>query len=246
MEPVTHRPGRRHACSTAPTSTRTRSSPSSSSSASSAPASASSSSTTGARSPAGTCRPTRSSSPGRNFGCGSIARARAVGAAGLRLPGGRRPELRRHLLLQLHEDRAAAGRAARGGRARADGRPGEAEVDLEALEVRFDGRAVPFEIDAETPPPAAQRASTTSRSRSSRTTRSTPTSATASAPGPGHHGAVIAVAPSAHGRRPARRRAVADATAAGSTDAPSARAAEPARVCEARAPGAAGPRSRRR
>jgi 3-isopropylmalate/(R)-2-methylmalate dehydratase small subunit len=27
---------------------------------------------------------------------------------------------------------------------------GEAEVDLEALEVRFDGRAVPFEIDAET------------------------------------------------------------------------------------------------
>jgi 3-isopropylmalate/(R)-2-methylmalate dehydratase small subunit len=27
---------------------------------------------------------------------------------------------------------------------------GEAEVDLEALEVRFDGRAVPFELDAET------------------------------------------------------------------------------------------------
>ena len=27
---------------------------------------------------------------------------------------------------------------------------GEAEIDLEALEVRFDGRAVPFEIDAET------------------------------------------------------------------------------------------------
>jgi 3-isopropylmalate/(R)-2-methylmalate dehydratase small subunit len=26
---------------------------------------------------------------------------------------------------------------------------GEAEVDLEALEVRFDGRAVPFELDAE-------------------------------------------------------------------------------------------------
>ena len=43
---------------------------------------------------------------------------------------------------------------------------GEAEVDLEALEVRFDGRAVPFELDAETPPPPAQRASTTSRSRS--------------------------------------------------------------------------------
>ena len=27
---------------------------------------------------------------------------------------------------------------------------GEAEVDLEALEVRFDGRAVPFELNAET------------------------------------------------------------------------------------------------
>ena len=26
---------------------------------------------------------------------------------------------------------------------------GSAEVDLEALEVRFDGRAVPFELDAE-------------------------------------------------------------------------------------------------
>ena len=26
---------------------------------------------------------------------------------------------------------------------------GEGEVDLEALEVRFDGRAVPFELDAE-------------------------------------------------------------------------------------------------
>ena len=26
---------------------------------------------------------------------------------------------------------------------------GEAEVDLEALEVRFDGRAVPFELDPE-------------------------------------------------------------------------------------------------
>ena len=35
---------------------------------------------------------------------------------------------------------------------------GSAEVDLEALEVRFDGRAVPFELDAETPPPAAERA----------------------------------------------------------------------------------------
>ena len=35
-------------------------------------------------------------------------RARAVGARGLRLPGDHRAELRRHLPLQLHEDRAAA------------------------------------------------------------------------------------------------------------------------------------------
>ena len=75
-------------------------------------------------------------------------RARPVGAAGLRLPGDRRVVLRRHLLLQLHEDRPAAGRAAGGGRP-ALMEAGEAEVDLEALEVRFDGRAVPFELDEE-------------------------------------------------------------------------------------------------
>ena len=38
-------------------------------------------------------------------------RARPVGARGLRLPGHHRAELRRHLPLQLHEDRAAAGRS---------------------------------------------------------------------------------------------------------------------------------------
>ena len=41
-------------------------------------------------------------------------RACPVGARGLRLPRGRRAELRGHLLLQLHEDRAAAGRAGGG------------------------------------------------------------------------------------------------------------------------------------
>ena len=45
-------------------------------------------------------------------------RARAVGAGGLRLPGDHRPELRRHLPLQLHEDRPAAGRVRRRRRAR--------------------------------------------------------------------------------------------------------------------------------
>ena len=51
-------------------------------------------------------------------------RARAVGARGLRLPGDHRAELRRHLPLELHEDRAAAGRADRRGSARAIARGG--------------------------------------------------------------------------------------------------------------------------
>ena len=66
---------------------------------------------------------------GRNFGCGSSPRARAVGARGLRLPRRHRVVVRRHLQVQLHQDRPAA-RAAdrrrvqggRGGRQRA-GRP---------------------------------------------------------------------------------------------------------------------------
>ena len=67
------------ATSTAPTSTPTRSCPSSSSSGSSAPASASSCSTTGPRSPAGTCRPTRSSSPARTSAAAPRASTRRGG-----------------------------------------------------------------------------------------------------------------------------------------------------------------------
>ena len=51
---------------------------------------------------------------GRNFGCGSSPRARALGAAGLRLRGDHRALVRGHLLRQLHEDRAAAGDPRRG------------------------------------------------------------------------------------------------------------------------------------
>ena len=40
-----------------------------------------------------------------------LARARPLGAGGLRLRGDRRAVLRRHLLLQLHQDRPAAGRS---------------------------------------------------------------------------------------------------------------------------------------
>ena len=60
---------------------------------------------------------------GRELRLRLLARARAVGPAGLRLPGDRRAELRRHLLLELHEDRPAAGRAAERGLPRARARP---------------------------------------------------------------------------------------------------------------------------
>ena len=76
-------------------------------------------------------------------------RARAVGARGLRLQRRRRPSFADIffsnctkcglLPVVLPEEEVRALMQA-----------GEAEVDLEALEVRFDGRAVPFELHAET------------------------------------------------------------------------------------------------
>ena len=48
----------------------------------------------------------------RTSAAAPAASTRPWALRGLRLPGDRRAELRRHLLLQLHEDRAAAGRAA--------------------------------------------------------------------------------------------------------------------------------------
>ncbi len=85
------------------------------------------------------------------------ARARAVGAAGLRLPGDRRVLVRGHLLLELHEDRPAAGRAARGrgqgadGGGRGRGRPGGARRALRGPRRAVRARRRP-------PPPAAERA----------------------------------------------------------------------------------------
>ena len=150
------------ACSTAPTSTPTRSCPSSSSSGSSGPASASSSSTTGRRSPAGTCRANPILVAGPNFGCGS-SREHAPWAlqdygfqaivapsfADIFFSNCTKIGL---LPVVLPEEEVRALMAA-----------GEAEVDLEALEVRFGGRAVPVRARRRAPPAAARRASTTSR-----------------------------------------------------------------------------------
>ena len=75
-------------------------------------------------------------------------RACSMGARGLRLSGDHRAELRRHLPLQLHEDRAAAGRAP-GEACEAIAQAGEAQVDLRAQEVRWPGGCARFEIDPE-------------------------------------------------------------------------------------------------
>ena len=76
-------------------------------------------------------------------------RARAVGAGGLRLPGDHRPELRRHLPLQLHEDRAAAGRARRGRRARRSAEPARRRSTSPPRRSRWPGGTARFEIDPE-------------------------------------------------------------------------------------------------
>ena len=76
-----------------------------------------------------------------------VARARAVGARGLRLQGRHLAALRRHLLLQLPEDRAAAGAAARGGRPRADGGRRRPRSTSRRSRSASTARTVPFEIE---------------------------------------------------------------------------------------------------
>ena len=108
----------------------------------------SSCSTTGRRSPAGTCPRTRSSPPGRTSAaapaastrrgrCRTTASARSCRRAS---PTSSSPTARRS---------GCSRSCCRTADVRALMAAGEAEVDLEALEVRFDGRAVPFALDAE-------------------------------------------------------------------------------------------------
>ena len=86
---------------------------------------------------------------GENFGCGSSREHAPWALEDYGFQAIVAPSLRRHLLLQLHQDRAAAGRA-RARRTAARWRtPGTGEIDLDAQEVRFDGREVAFEIDHE-------------------------------------------------------------------------------------------------
>ena len=100
-----------------------------------------------------------------NFGCGSVARACAVGAAGLRLPRHHRAQLRRHLLQQLFQERPAADRAGCAQRSIACSSEAEARrgyrltVDLEQQTVttpdghgiQFRGRRIPQALPAERP-----------------------------------------------------------------------------------------------
>ena len=114
-------------------------------------------------------------------------RARALGARGLRLPRGHRAELRRHLPLELHEDRAAAGRARAGRGAGAWPPPAHAEVDLAAQEVRWTGRRRArraFDIDREVKHRLLNGLDDIALTLQQRRARSPPTSATASARGP--------------------------------------------------------------
>ena len=88
---------------------------------------------------------------GRNFGSGSVPRARALGAAGLRLRGDHRPQLLGHLQRQLHMigllpvelDEADV-------RELLDRAPDQATIDLAAQTVTLpSGREVAFAIDDE-------------------------------------------------------------------------------------------------
>ena len=110
-----------------------------------------------------------------------IARARAMGARGLRLQGDRGRELRRHLLLQLHQDRPAAGRA--GGRGRAERSCRPARPRSTSRRARCASTGAPCRSSSTTTRASGcSKDSTTSRSRCSARRPSRPTSRAASGP----------------------------------------------------------------
>ena len=75
-----------------------------------------------------------------------VARARGLGAPGLRLRGRDRALVRRHLRRELGADRPAHGRSARGAGARARRRRRELTVDLETRRSPPDGRTIRLRV----------------------------------------------------------------------------------------------------
>ena len=104
---------------------------------------------TGPRSRAGTCRRNPILTAGRNFGCGSSREHAPWALEDYGFRADRRAELRRHLLQQLRPRSGCCRSCSTEADVRALAAAGEGEIDLEAQEVRFAGRSVPFEIDAE-------------------------------------------------------------------------------------------------
>ncbi len=86
---------------------------------------------------------------GENFGCGSSREHAPWGLQDYGFQAIVAPSLRGHLLLQLHQDRAAAGRALRRGLQSARARRPRSGRPARAGGPRSTARQVPFEIDHE-------------------------------------------------------------------------------------------------
>ena len=96
---------------------------------------------------AGTCRRTRSSSTGRNFGCGSSREHAPWALEDYGFKAIVAPSLRRHLLRELDQDRAAADPAAGRRRQGGHGRRRARRSTSTPRRSRCDGGSARFEID---------------------------------------------------------------------------------------------------